>query len=126
LIEETNYPFISLSKTPADADSLINIRFVNLSPNSNPFNIKIQGATIDETNGLAYKGITSFKAYTAKVANPNYKFEIRDGTSNILLITYTFNITPTNRFKNVALVIRGLQGGISPNVLAVSEINYFQ
>ena len=124
--EETNYPYVQLDRIPSDADSIINIRFVNLSPNSSPVNINILGSAVNEVSNLAYKGITNFKAYTAKIANPNYKFEIRDAATNTILLTYTFNVTATNRFKNVALVLKGLQGASGTNAFGVFAVNYFQ
>lgn len=124
LVEEASYPYTQLDKIPASADSVINVRFVNLSPNTSPLDIRIQGGSSNEVTGMAYKGYSPFKAYTAKVANTNYKFEIVEGST--VLLTYTFNVTTNNRFKNVALVIRGLKSGTGTNALTVSAVNYFQ
>jgi hypothetical protein len=122
--QETNFPFIRTDVvTP---DSLINIRFVNLSPNSVPVKIKLASVATNEVDNLAYKGITDFKAYTAKIANTSYLFQVRNAATDALLLTYTFSVTGTNRFKNVALIIKGLQGTTTgTNAYSVSAVNYF-
>lgn len=121
LIKETNYPFIRQDVVLTDADSVINVRFINLSQNTAPLDVRIQGATTNETTGLAYKGYTAFKAYPAKTVNPNYAFQVvENGT---VLTSFTLNITGTNRFRNVAVLIRGLKGGTP--ALGTSAVNYF-
>ncbi len=122
--EEQNYPFIRTDViTP---DSSINLRFVNLSPNSAGVTINIKGSSTNETSNLPYKGITNFKSYTAKSTNTSYVFEIRDASASTLLFTYTFSVTATNRFKNVALIIKGLQGTTTgTNAFGVFPANYF-
>lgn len=126
LREEGGFPFVPVDKITTGTDSIINIRFVNLSPNSAPVKINIKGNTNNEVAALAYKGITGFKAYSAKPANVSYIFEVRDAVSGIMLSSYTLNITTTNRFRNVALVIRGLSGTTTgTNAFNVSAINYF-
>ena len=121
-IEETNFPFINLNKIPSSTDSVINVRFVNLSPNVQPLDIKTNGATANEVTGLAYKGYTPFKAYPAKQGNTSYSFQIIE--NGVVLRTQTLNIDATNRFKNVALVVRGQKGGPMP--FRVGIVNYFQ
>lgn len=127
LVEENSYPYIQLDKIPANADSLINIRFVNLAPDVPAINVKISGNTSNETSGLNYKSASAFKAYVAKATNPNYKFEFRNAITNDSLTAVTFTINANNRFKNVALVLRGLKTpGTGQPALAVSTVNYFQ
>lgn len=123
LIEEGNYPYISLGKITEDVDSVINVRFINLSSNLQPIDIKISGGAANEVTGLEYKGASSWKRYTAKSSNTVYQFQIIENGS--VLLTQALNITSTNRFKNVAIVIRGLKGGTSPNQLAAGVLNYF-
>lgn len=122
--EETNYPFIRTDVVVPD--SSIYLRYVNLSPNSTPVNINIKGAGTNEANSLAYKGITDFKKYPALASNGSYIFEVRDVVTNTLLTTYTFTVTATNRFKNVALIIKGLTGTTTgTNAFGVFTANYF-
>lgn len=86
-------------------DSLIGIRFINLSPNSNAIKINIKGKTQNEASDLGYKQITAFKQYAAKSANTNYQFEVRDAVTSTLLTSFTLTYT---RFHNHTLVIKGL------------------
>jgi len=124
LKEETSYPFIRTDVVMPD--SSIYLRFVNLSPNSSPININIKSSTATEATSLSYKSITDFKKYPALAANANYIFEIRDASSNTLLISYTFNVTATNRFKNVAIILKGLAGTTTgTNTLSAFASNYF-
>ena len=125
--EETNFPFIHTDlSTPPSSDSVVNVRFVNLSPNSVPLKIKITGATTNEVDNLPYKGISNWKRYNTLVATTVYSFQIRDAATDALITTYSFSATATNRFKNVALIIKGLQGTTTgSNAFGVSAVNYF-
>lgn len=87
-------------------DSLIGVRFINLSPNSTGLKINIKGNTTQyEATDLGYKQITTFKQYAAKSANTNYQFEVRDAVTSTLLTSFTLTYT---RFHNHTLVIKGL------------------
>jgi len=126
LVEETNFPFIRQDVIQPSSDSVVNVRFVNLSPNSVPIKVKINGATVNEVDNLPYKSISTWKAYTAKLATTNYSFQVRDAVTDALLASFTFSATGTNRFKNVALIIKGLQGTTTgTNAYSVSAVNYF-
>ncbi len=122
--QEINYPYIH--NDPTAIDSSINIRFVNLSPNSSPVNINIKNSASTEVSNLGYKDMTAFKKYAALSGNTKYIFEIRNATTNTLLTTYTLSITATNRFKNVAITLKGLVGTTSgTNAFGVFVVNYF-
>ncbi len=124
--EETNFPFIRQDITPPSSDSVVNVRFVNLSPNSVPVKIKVASAATNEIDNLPYKGISDFKIYTAKLTTTTYSFQIRDAATDALITTYTFTTNATNRFKSVALVIKGLQGtATGTNAFGVFAVNYF-
>jgi hypothetical protein len=124
--QETNFPFIPQNKIYTSSDSVVNVRFVNLSPNSNPVKIKIVNASANEVDNLPYKSSTNFRAYDAKLTTTAYAFQIRDAATDALLVNYTFNATATNRFKNVALVIKGLAGiTTGTNAFSVAAVNYF-
>lgn len=103
-------------------DSLIGIRFINLSPNSNAVKINIKGNTTqNEVNSLGYKQLTDFKQYSAKIANPNYQFEVRDVATSALLASFTLSYT---RFHNHTLVIKGLAGVTTgANAFSVFSVN---
>jgi hypothetical protein len=91
---------------PYHTDSTCGVRFINLSPNSTPFNITLSTTpTVYEVSSLGYLQYTDFKLYPAKAANASYTIQVRKASDNSLLYTYPL-ITP--RFTNVTLVIRGL------------------
>lgn len=131
LVEETNYPYIQLDKKPANADSVINVRFVNLCPDAQPLNIRLSGTTTNQVSGLAYKGYTAFQPYPARVTNYSgtigysiLSFDIVENST--VLKTYSMFVYDPNRFKNVALVITGKKTpGTGEPALNVSEVNYF-
>lgn len=127
LREETDLPYIRLDQIrPPSADSVVNVRFVNLATGSPALKVKIATATGNEVDNLPYKGIGSWKAYPAKLTTTAYSFQIRRVDTDALVTTFSFSATATNRFKNVALVIRGVFGttaGTAP--FGLSAINYF-
>ncbi|WP_316789669.1 hypothetical protein [Pedobacter frigoris] len=128
LMEEINYPFINAfsSSIPTTADSVVNVRFVNLSVGSPALKVKLSTAVSDEVGNLPYKGISPFKAYPARLLSTTYSFEIRRVDNDVLVTTFNFGATSANRFKNVALVIRGIFGTTAaPAPFGVSMVNYY-
>lgn len=120
--QEDNYPYIKTDTTAID--SAVYIRFVNLSPNSAPLSVNIRNAATAEVSALSYTGISPFKKYAARRSNTSYVFEIRDQATGNLLLTYTLAINTNNRYKNVAVVLRGVAGSsITPFGAFVA--NYF-
>jgi len=121
-------PFIrtDVSK-PLSSDSVVNIRFVNLSPNSPALKVKIRNNSENEVENLKYKDVGDWKSYPNKAnAATNYVFEIRDASTDTILSTYTFGATSTNRFKNVSLILKGLFGTTTgTNAFGVQLVNYF-
>ncbi|HEX2629034.1 MAG TPA: RagB/SusD family nutrient uptake outer membrane protein [Chitinophagaceae bacterium] len=104
-------------------DSSINIRFVNLWPNSPVVNITLAATTtVNEVTNLSYKQITEFKKYSLPSVIPagTVSFQVRDASTNAILVTYTLpasggapnpNVSITaSRFKSITLVIKGLAG----------------
>lgn len=128
LKEEINYPNIITAGPgiPSTADSVVNVRFVNLSTNSPALKVKISTAASNEVDNLPYKGISPFKAYQARLLSTAYSFQIRRVDNDALVTTLNFTATSANRFRNIALVIRGIFGtttGTSP--FGISTINYY-
>jgi hypothetical protein len=109
------YVLISETYPRAYADSVCGVRFINLSPGSNPISVNIKGGVNgSEVSSLAYKAYGSFKQHPAKAVNKTILFEIRDAATGILLY-------PTNGsgyslavpyFHNVTLAYRGTGGGV--------------
>lgn len=90
-------------------DSLCGVRFINLSPGSNPISVNLIGSVNgSEVTSLAYKAYTDFKQYPAKKTNTSYAFQIRDATTDNLITSYTLS---TPYFHNVTIVLRGLVNG---------------
>lgn len=103
------------------ADSVAGARFINLSPDSQPVSINLQGSATKEFSSLAYKKITAFKKYPATMAvinNGGYVYEVTDASGNVLT---TFYWTPTV-FKNNTLVI---SGSISDGSISVFPVNNY-
>lgn len=119
-------------------DSVTGIRFMNLSPGSNPITINIAGMPPgSEVEELPYKSYTTFKAYPATANINDYTFEFRDKASGTLLATYktskmnkyvsTARITEVNTwlFRSSTFVFLGLPNGVGPQAQTVNIINHF-
>lgn len=100
---------------PAYQDIISGVRFINLSADSNPLTVNLQGnpATQLEFGPLAYKQISAFKTYKANTSGGTYNFEIRDPANPIPVATFSVNHTFG---KNYTVVISGseLGGTINP------------
>lgn len=126
LIDDSSMPKVNLSTIPSVTDSVINVRFINLVPDIQNIDVRIQGATSNEVTGLTYKGASAWKGYAARSTNGSYVFEfVENGT---VRRTAFLSIIPTfNLFKNVAFVLTGMKtpGSGQPGV-SVATVNYFQ
>lgn len=71
-------------------DSAMGLRFVNLSPGSDPVSVNlISKANGSETAGLSFKGITAFQKYAVKRALSDYVFEFRNANTGAFIASYT-------------------------------------
>jgi len=118
-------------------DSLVNVRFINLSTGSSPINIDVLtsgvvGAPI--VSNLAYKAQSAFIPFTVTKATPasgSYALEFRDAGTNKVLVTYTFNqLLPNGStggriFKSVTVGFKGVPGGTGANAQGVLVENNF-
>lgn len=104
----------------ATGDSTVGIRFVNLSTNSSPVSINIEGlANGSEVQSLAYKDITDFKNYGATRDISNYLFVVRDAVTGDSLTSYnltgvnagTSSVVNTVLFKNLTIALIGQPAG---------------
>lgn len=108
---------------PYRTDSTAGIRFINLSPNSNPITVNLSAIpNLKEFTGIGYKQITAFKTYPANSTDLLYDFDIRDANSGDLITTYELN-TPV--FSNVTLVLTGLIGAIDQNAPGILRVNNY-
>jgi hypothetical protein len=106
---------------PTYSDSSCGIRFINLSPGSNPLSIDIAGNNAGSTvSSLPYKSITVFQKFSANAANnaAGYAFEIRNASDSTLLTT--IQVTPPY-FKNVTIAINGLVSDASISGFTVNN-----
>jgi len=105
------------------ADSTYGIRFINLTPDSAPVSINLQGkANGSEIGSLAYKAITPFKNYPFSNNVMSITFEVRDAISGVLLTTFVGNPNP---FSNNTIVIDGLENDPSGNSMFTFQVNNF-
>jgi hypothetical protein len=118
------------------SDSVMGIRFINLSPNSSPVNITLSiTPSVNEASALAYKQKTEFKNYPSLRSTGDIVFQLRDG-GGVLLASYTLPVVPNGtyatagvhhaRFKNLTLVIKGLEGTASgTNAFGVFPVAHY-
>lgn len=111
--------YLFLSAVPpyhAVRDSTFGIRFVNLSYQSKPVNVYlIANGERKEIDGLAYKGITPYKNYTAFAADDSYVFEFRDQETQNVIASYVLkDLGQANekenlwRYRNFTMALIGL------------------
>lgn len=110
LHEETSFPkYIvrDVAKRTPSADSIVNIRFINLSPSGPKVDVNIQGKSTLEASNLNYQTFTDFKVYPATKDNESIVFEIRKSSGKELINTYYFN-ADYFRFKSVVVFMIGV------------------
>jgi hypothetical protein len=93
---------------PSYSDSVMGIRFINLSSDSGPVNVNVMGAANGSTvPSLNFQAITSFQTFSVNAANSGgYTFEIRNVADSVLS---TYSQVPFP-FKNITIVFSGLVG----------------
>jgi hypothetical protein len=110
---------------PVHKDSTVGVRFINLSMDSKPVSINVQGSSQSDFSNVAYGQISQFKSYPADMnsnPNQNYTFEVRDLSSGVLLTTFTWYFSV---FKNNTLVISGLVNASNYNAITVFQVNNY-
>ncbi|NJI74036.1 DUF4397 domain-containing protein [Sphingobacterium kitahiroshimense] len=108
--EEINFPDYVIrdpGKPTPSADSIVNIRFVNLSSSGPKLDINMLNNIALEANDLGYQQFTDFKAYPARNNTYTITFQIRNSADKSLIATYDFN-ADFFRFKSVAVVLMGV------------------
>jgi hypothetical protein len=120
-------------------DSVVKVRFVNISTGSNPVSINLRGSLQQPlASNLTYKSITDFQSFPAKRNNPisdSYVFEIRDAASQTLLATYTMTgllpftspgkITIGKVFRSYTIAFSGVPGGTGTDAQGAILINNY-
>jgi hypothetical protein len=86
------------------------IRFINLSPDSAPISINLEGQPLGSIEAsLPYKSLSEFKTFNVKPEDQYFVFEIHDAESGDLLTSYFYDNLA--RMKNETMIIRGLRNG---------------
>jgi hypothetical protein len=94
-----------IKPTPA-ADSIVNIRFTNLSVSVPDVDINLVGGG-KVTGNLGYRQFTDFKAYPATSGYDYYTFEVRRSSDKELIATYDFPAYDF-LFKSVVVFMMGI------------------
>ena len=115
-------------------DSSMAIRFVNLSPGSDPVSINVTGlANGSEVSSIRYKDITGFRNYAATSSISEYVFEFRDAVSGDFITSYTIaginelggdNGPNIRRYRSFTLALTGEPGGIGDRARAVFLVSH--
>ncbi|MFN3667245.1 MAG: DUF4397 domain-containing protein [Sediminibacterium sp.] len=111
-------------------DSVMGVRFINLSPNSTPVNVTLSTSTsVNEFANVAYKQISDFKQFHTKSVNATYTFQVRSAVNpGTILSSVTITLTGTSaipRFKNLTLVFRGNVGGTGTLAPGITRVNHY-
>ena len=103
-------------------DSLIGVRFVNLSPDSGPVTIGVAGQSDQVVPALAFKAYSEFEVFPAIEQMGAYELEFKDQNGSTLVYTSVDPIPEKLLFKNITLVVIGQ---IGDSTLEVIRINNF-
>lgn len=116
-------------------DSIMRLRFINLSPGSAPISINVKG----QNNGsvaasLPFKGMTGFIHFSVGTNVNDYEFEFRDAiTGNLIttLVTSFINnpgtVVPNSWiFKNFTVAFTGKPGGTGAEAQNTLLIQHFR
>jgi len=105
---------------PIHQDSVAGARLINLSPDSGPLNVSLQGSSQNEFNNVSFKSITSFTTLPVNPTITNsggYNFQVTNNSGTVLA---TLNWNPTV-FKNYTFVIAGSETASSIKLFAVNN-----
>jgi hypothetical protein len=140
---DTNSPdyLLTIDSIPyyEPSDSVMGIRFANLSTGSNPISVNLEGSSNgSEVSSLPYKGITTFKQYVNNSTTTDFLFVIRDAATGDSLTQFDFlqsgsfndgyGLTDPNNsylltFKNVTIAIFGSESATSAFPLQTALID---
>ena len=110
-------------------DSLVGVRFINLSPDSSPVSVGITEGDDNLADELAYRETSGYLALPATEADGSYTFEFKDADGNVIgSITLNplpgFGVKPL--FKNQTYALVGLANdGTGASSLSVKQINNY-
>ncbi len=102
------------------ADSVIGVRFINLSPDSGEVRFELTGVE-QEFETLSYREISSFESVMATSANVFYSVQVKDIGGNSLAGGFLF----APMFKSLTLALVGFRDNNGINSLSVRQINSY-
>lgn len=112
-----------------DADSALNIRFINLSPNSTPVKVALAGSlSTAEFDNVAYKQQTDFKKYEAKSnhKSPYFNFRVMNAEGDSLsTLPLTDSQLNAARYHSITLVFYGSIDSTGIKAPTVTCVNNF-
>lgn len=111
------------------ADTVIGVRFVNISKHSVPLSVNLMGQPDGSAvASLPYKGVTTFKNYNADATVSSYTFEFRDKATGELLGSCLLDginageaFSSARRYRNFTLAFIGAPGGNAPNKVLILD-----
>jgi hypothetical protein len=108
-------------------DSVVGVRFINLSKGSAPITVNIKGTPEQLIAGpIAYKASTAYRPYPmgrTAVPSQSYGFEIRDQATGNLITSYTLASIGTLQSKNISLVLKGIPKGMGTSTQRAIVVN---
>ena len=137
---EVDFPYIPTDRIIVAADSVSNIRFVNLSSEGTVLKIIIKYAqnepeipisndpSLPPPATLSYREISPWSKYPTRATSATlYLFDVLNAeTGEVLIENFFFLLTPTTGyFKNISLVVTGVPGGAGRNAFRMFQSNYF-
>ncbi|WP_431293377.1 hypothetical protein [Pedobacter sp. P26] len=111
-------------------DDVINVRVINLSPNSGPLSItRASAPSVNVFSAVGYKQVTEFSTLPLPVPIPAGAdtFQIRD-SNGALLFTYALSgaVNPSSaRHRNITLAIKGKIGGAGTDAFGVLGVPHY-
>jgi len=126
-------------------DSVMGIRFVNLSSGSNPISINLEGSSKgSEVGSLPYKGVTGFKSYPNNSTTVDYLFVVRDASTGDSLTQFDFQANGSGNngfgltdpssnqnngvlltFKNVTIAVYGSESASISNPMSTMLVDNY-
>ncbi|UII80284.1 DUF4397 domain-containing protein [Flagellimonas sp. CMM7] len=110
-------------------DSLVGVRFINLSPDIGEISVRVSGETNDLASGLSFKDGTEFMPLPATRDISLYTFQFVDETETVVASTNLVPVPPVGimpLFKNITFALVGLKdNGVSGSSLLVRPINSY-
>lgn len=108
------------------ADSLIGVRFINLSKGSGPVNVALRSAVSNIATALDYKGVSGFQVISARTKDPvSYVFDFKDASTGTVISSYTLSSLPSLLSKSVTVVLRGIRGGTGTSIPGTFLVNNY-